>query len=90
MFKRIKQWFVDAELVAVSRDLERVADSITTAASRLELLEGRFTRLQNRLQMRMARAELSGDQDAQILADIRRRGSNGGGAPGDEPWPRDW
>lgn len=92
MLRRIKQWFVDAELVAVSRDLERAADQLSTCASRLELLEGRFQRLQNRLQMRLARQDLSGDRDAEILAQIRQhRGNN---ADDEGAWernpPRDW
>jgi hypothetical protein len=79
MFRKVRQWFVDAELVAVGRDLDRVGDTLQTGLAKLELLEGRFQRLQNRLQMRMARAELTGDRDAEILADIKRAGRGNGG-----------
>ncbi len=91
MLRKLKQWFIDGELAAVARDLDRVGDSVVTASGRLELLEGRFQRLQNRLQMRMARAELTGDRDAQILRDIQaRRGNHEDDWEQHPPGDRDW
>jgi len=90
MFRRVRQWLADAELGAIARDLDRVTDTLATATSRLELLEGRFQRVQNRIQMRQARAEQQGDRDLAILADIRRQGGNGGGKQRDFDDSPDW
>lgn len=82
MFRTFKRWVAGSEISALGEDVDKALDRIAAEAHRVEGLQLRLERLSNRVNMRMSRAGLRGDdvaaRDDEIMREIERARGNGG------------
>lgn len=81
VFRTFKRWVAGAEISALGEDVDKALDRIAAEAHRVEGLQLRLERLSNRVNMRMSRAGLRGDdvaaRDDEIMREIAAARGNG-------------